>query len=521
MKKIIIIGAGVAGLTAGIYARRAGYETIIYEKNDTTGGSCSGWFRNGYGIDNCIHWLTGTHDGTEQNKVWKEVGVLSDDTKLIRRDAFYSSEYQGVRATLWRDLTRTRQEMIEISPEDTDEINIFVDCVIFVHEVLSTGMTPKDVLKTFSESDFSMSHFEFAKYFIRYLSLDSEQWAEKFKSPVLKSLILDFMAKEYESYWMIMAYSFFAFENGDIPEGGSIYVAKQLTKTYLEAGGILHTKTPVDRILINKQKVTFHTVENALQKSKNVKTVKKVIMRHVDGVQLAGGTIEYADYVICTCDMNYTFNHLLKKKYTPRSLKDIYDNKKECITYSSFQVAFSVDGLLEEVDDTLGIECRPFEIAYESYHRITLKNYRSYGDYIAPAGHTVIQVSLPQYENDFRYWKKLYQNKAQYNTKKRNFAEIIMHRIEERFPEYEGKLHYLDAWTPYTYARRNNDYKGAYMRFLTTPFNRNAFLPMDIKGLTNVYLAGHWLRYPGGLPTASTTGKNVIDLIIKNDRGSL
>ena len=35
-KKIIIIGGGIAGLSAGIYALKAGYDAEIYEKNAKT-----------------------------------------------------------------------------------------------------------------------------------------------------------------------------------------------------------------------------------------------------------------------------------------------------------------------------------------------------------------------------------------------------------------------------------------------------------------------------------------------------
>lgn len=32
MKKVVIVGGGIAGLTAGIYLQQAGFETEIYEK---------------------------------------------------------------------------------------------------------------------------------------------------------------------------------------------------------------------------------------------------------------------------------------------------------------------------------------------------------------------------------------------------------------------------------------------------------------------------------------------------------
>ena len=40
MTKIIIIGGGVSGLTAGIYAQQAGFQSSIYERNALPGG-CS------------------------------------------------------------------------------------------------------------------------------------------------------------------------------------------------------------------------------------------------------------------------------------------------------------------------------------------------------------------------------------------------------------------------------------------------------------------------------------------------
>ena len=39
MKKVVIIGGGVSGLSAGIYAQQMGYETEIYEKNPMVGGT--------------------------------------------------------------------------------------------------------------------------------------------------------------------------------------------------------------------------------------------------------------------------------------------------------------------------------------------------------------------------------------------------------------------------------------------------------------------------------------------------
>ena len=66
-KTIVIIGAGVAGLSAGIYAEQHGFHAILLEKNPSVGGMCTGWYRKGYYLDGCVHWLTGTKEGTLLN----------------------------------------------------------------------------------------------------------------------------------------------------------------------------------------------------------------------------------------------------------------------------------------------------------------------------------------------------------------------------------------------------------------------------------------------------------------------
>lgn len=90
--KVVIIGGGVAGLTAGVYARKAGWEVALYEKNALVGGECTGWDRQGFHIDNCAHWIMGMRPGTALYEVWRENGAVSDGVELLRSDHMYTSE---------------------------------------------------------------------------------------------------------------------------------------------------------------------------------------------------------------------------------------------------------------------------------------------------------------------------------------------------------------------------------------------------------------------------------------------
>lgn len=516
-KKVVIIGGGVAGLSAGIYSAKAGFETHVYEKNPVAGGNCSGWRRGDFFIDNCIHWLTGTVPGTFQNDLWREVGVITDDSKFIKREAFYSSEYDGQVLTLWRDVDRAEAEMLAISPTDEVEIRKFFKYVRFS----VTLQKPKDkdssptVRETVSDITQVINPIQLLQGVTEYVGLSLETLADKFEHPLIKKLITDFMAKEYEAYWLVMAYSFFVAGNGDLPEGGSLSVPTAMEKKLSDVGGHLHLGREIVKIIIDDKKyLSLTRVFNP--KDMKISTLKEMITHNAIGVLMANGEFIEADYIICAAGIDHTFNTLLgSRKYIPQRVKSLLKNKKEHHIYSSYQVAFAVDGIMDEIPDTLSFDCVPVDVGRRSVSRLTIKNYRLYGDFIAPAGKTVIQCSIVQYKEDFRYWQKMHNNKVRYAQAKKNIADAVLARIIAKYPQYEGKITYLDSWTPMTYYLRNHCEYGAYMRYITTVSSTTAFLPTKVQGLGNVFMAGHSLLYPGGVPNATYSGKIAAERISK------
>jgi len=53
-RHLVIIGAGIAGLSAGCYAARSGYRTTILEMHSLPGGLCTSWHRKGYLFDGSV-----------------------------------------------------------------------------------------------------------------------------------------------------------------------------------------------------------------------------------------------------------------------------------------------------------------------------------------------------------------------------------------------------------------------------------------------------------------------------------
>ena len=51
--KIIIIGGGIPGLCAAVYAQRCGYQAEILETHDSAGGLATSWHRGEYTFETC------------------------------------------------------------------------------------------------------------------------------------------------------------------------------------------------------------------------------------------------------------------------------------------------------------------------------------------------------------------------------------------------------------------------------------------------------------------------------------
>jgi phytoene dehydrogenase-like protein len=49
-KSVVIIGAGLAGMSSGCYGQMNGYDTRIFEMQSKPGGLCTHWKRKGYTI---------------------------------------------------------------------------------------------------------------------------------------------------------------------------------------------------------------------------------------------------------------------------------------------------------------------------------------------------------------------------------------------------------------------------------------------------------------------------------------
>ncbi|MDE6905206.1 MAG: NAD(P)/FAD-dependent oxidoreductase [Lachnospiraceae bacterium] len=488
-KKIVIVGGGIAGLAAGIYGKMADYDVEIYEKNPIPGGQCMGWNRKGCHIDNCIHWLTGTKKGTSLRKVWETVGALEEDTKFAQCESFYTSVAGDVQITLWKDLERTKSELLSLSPEDEVEIKKFIEHVKYAAECEMPAEKPMDAMGIIDYIHMGASMANMPKVMKEYGAIDLLDMAGRFKHPALKALFTDYLPSGYVASSFLVSYASIISGNGEIPMGGSLAMVERMVKRFQQLGGKLYCNAPVMRILIKDGKAT--------------------------GIEKADKERVLADYVISSVDTMEMFRNLIGKKYMDAKWMSCYSDSEKYPLFSSVQAAFAVDQGAYDGKGTIFFDCLPFETGGKKVERMSVKSYE-YEPTFAPRGKIVLQVNVQQFDKEYLYWKGL--TREEYECRKKEAVKAIEERLLTQFPKLQGHLEFLDCWTPVTYERYCNAYHGAYMGFITKKGVKSFRVKGTIKGVKNLYIASQWIMAPGGLPVAVTAGKFAVWRIARKDK---
>ena len=471
MAKIVIIGGGVAGLSAGIYALLSGHTAVIYEKHTEAGGNLTGWQRGPYHIDNCIHWLTGTNVKTDTYKMWETLGVL--DGGIYSPPSLYTCELDGERLTLKRDIDRLEDELISLSPADIKQIRKLTAAVRAAAVLCG--------LKDGKKTD--------AVKLMEYYKMTAGELAEKYTHPLIKMFLSSFLTEDFGSLGLIFVYANFCYGNADLPRGGSKAAAKRMTDRFLSSGGTLHTGVGAEKLIFEQN------------------TAKKVL--------LSDKTEDTADYFILTADPVPSYEKLTGRPL-PKALLKMKQNKKLRL-FSSFHCAFSCAATLDFDGDLV------FNLTEDAQKKLgaeylTLRNF-GYESSCAPAGETVLQAFFFCREARCRKIIELCKNREAYRRIKEKISLIVTDEIIKKYPDYKDNLKLIDVWTPATYKKYTGADCGTYMSYAFSSKYVPRFCKNKADGIKNVILATQWLQAPGGLPTAANAGRvavETVNKIIKN-----
>ncbi|MCL2861850.1 MAG: NAD(P)/FAD-dependent oxidoreductase [Firmicutes bacterium] len=474
-KKLIIIGSGLSGLSAGVYSAASGYDVTIFEKHSVAGGLCSNWKRGNYTFEGGLHWLTGSKETRTMHKIWREIGAIKDDTKIFVRDPYITYNHFGKEVHFYRDIKKFQSHLIEISPEDEKaikrlckDIEKFSKIEVPVKMKLSQvfGMIPAGLRLR------------------KYTDLTVGELTKEFKNPLIKGLLGSVVGYEFSATSLLYTMGLFASCDGGYPEGGSYQLIKNIVEKFESLGGKIQYKTAVKEVLIEGGKAV--------------------------GVILENGEKEFSNSVIVATDTAVAIDKLFKNKIEEPWTEKIRSSKNDSMV-SSFiclGVETSLKGMPKYVEFELDEPLTYADRAYDSF------DYTHYADYAGyqPEGHTAITMIIMG--DNYEHWLKHKEN-GTYEEEKKRFADLIIEKLIKHIPQIEGKIKHLSVATPLTYERYAGTYHGAWM-------GKNGkgkslkFLPQKSETIENLYFAGFRMMSPGGLPLATVSGRKAAKLLCKD-----
>jgi phytoene dehydrogenase-like protein len=490
MKKVTIIGAGIAGLSVGCYLQMNGYDTRIFEAHNLPGGVCTAWKRKGYTIDNCIHWLVGSNASDKYYRFWIEL-VDMKGMKFVDSEEWMRVETPDGRCMrVFTDIDKLKQEMLEKSPADEGLIRSFTSAARRFEgfhlpvEKAPELFGPIDGLKMI----FGM--LPFMRQLKKWSGMSIRQYADRCSDPLLKKTFESMFMPETNMLFLIMTIVWMHKKSAGFPIGGSLELARQIEKRYLELGGKISYKSKVTKISVKNDVAT--------------------------GIMLDSGEEHISDIVVSAADGHSTIFDMLEGKYTDAKIEGYYDSYETFPSYLlvSFGVARKFDDYPRAV---VMFPEQPLTTDRVSKYEGVMVRIFGFDPTLAPEGKTVITAWILTREHE--YWDNLKRTTPkEYEAEKNRIAEEVLEILEKRFGDIKSKVEMTDVCTPATVMRYTSNWKGSFEGWLWTPEIGLGGMSKMLPRLGNFYMVGHWVEPGGGLPTVMKSGRDIAQIICKKEK---
>jgi len=486
-KKIVIIGGGVAGLSAGIYSAMNGFDTEILEMHSVAGGQCTAWDRKGYRFDYCLHWLVGTSGGAF-HEIWKETNVINNKTVIVNHEIHSKIvDSQGKEFIIYANIDRWEKYLLELAPED--QVPIRKMCKdMRKSALLEPFAQPPELRNPLDYIRILPAMLPVFKVVRKFGRLTCGEYFDQlnFKNERIKTVFYSLYGdRNFSALAFIFMLGWFHQKNAGYIIGGSLPLAQRMVERFEQLGGKLTYKKRVEKII----------VENDEAK----------------GVILTDGTRIQADYVISAADGFSTIFKMLDAKYVSKQIDTAYKDWE--LFTPIVQVSFGINKAIKaeepiRINITKGLKIgrTPLEYGYN------IMNY-SHDPTMAPEGKTTLVL---RYESPWKLWKNL--EGEEYKKEKAQIEHDAIAFLEMEYPGITPSIEVVDVATPKTDVKYTGVKDGAYEGFLPSKENMMKSLKMQLPKLRNFYMAGQWLFPGGGLPPSAQTGKWAIQLICKKEK---
>ncbi len=494
MKKIIVIGAGVAGLSAAVRLQKLGYEVTVYEKDSQPGGKMNQIKKDGFTFD-----LGPTI--VMMPEIYREIFEFCekdpDDYIPMKKvdpmlKLYFNKEHP---LEFSNDLTELMQTLEEISIEDAQGYMAFLADIykryIIAKEAFITKSfrgfwdfyNPKSLwagirLRTFSDAYSSISKFVKDDRLRKSLAFQTLYiGVSPYQGPSLYTIIP--MIELFYGVYFI--------------EGGMYTLATSLAVLLEELGGKIEYETPVDELLIE------HKVAKGIRIGKE---------------QIA------ADAIVCGADFPYAMQELIpderqRGKYTNKKIENMEYSCSCFLMYLGLDIRYPeeqlhsiyfADDFKKNVDDLFERGQLPADPSFYLY-RPSLMD-----ETLAPEGQEGLYVLVPVPE------LSMYEDWSEEVVQ--NYRQKVLELIKEKtlFKDIEDHILSETIITPRDFEKRFNAYNGATFGLKPTLKQSNYYRPHNkFSAAENLYFCGSSTHPGAGVPIVMQSAKLAVEEVLKDD----
>ena len=504
--KAIIIGSGMAGLTAGAYLAREGYDVVVYEQFSEIGGVTATIKQEGYSWDIGPLLLEGLAPHEKLGKILMELGIYNK-IEIINEDRGQSfPDFQVWRPDVYKGSYWRRDYFKELFPEENEGLDNYYK---FYERMMSIAYLNNQLpfVKGLKALRIKLKLlFKFMKV-KKYQDWSASQITDYFfKDQKLKAVYLgilaDLVVKPSEFFGL--GVPFFNvetafdkripinFEGGKFPvyhyiKNGCGELVQALADCITENGGKIHTNSTVQKILIKDNRV--------------------------NGIQLENGDIIESDLVITSGGMFNTFYNLVGKEYLSKDFVQQVDSIT--LMESVFMVHLGID-----------FDPSQFQRAALCYYYLTYDiegaiNEMREGYYHEGADGFLIYIPSmhsPEMAPHGKHAVTIYTvgphklKEGTWDEKREEFADKLIMEAEKIIPGlYEGSETKI-IMTPEDFKKRINVLRHSFGGTAPVLGKTNPPHKTPIEGL---WYIGAYSESGGGVMGASVGARNVVKKIIK------
>lgn len=498
---VVIIGAGLGGLTCGAYLTKYGYKVLLLEQRHCVGGFCSSFARNGYCFDAAVHFL----EGGGVNSIGgdsaflhflKEIGI-EKELDLIKFQKNYTLEYPQSRITVTEDFSGFLRMLKAKYPSASNNLDEFFRLAGHVKEEIF-HLLPRfhvlDLLKMTWQSPFlfKFRHTTFQELVEQMFQERELQFV--FTAPLF--MFLGAPSSRISASIGLYFYYLLHYENFYYPKGGTQQLSDVLKESICASGGAVLVNKRVDKIIFTGKKA--------------------VAVRTADGDEVR------AEIIVSAMDVRKLLMDLVPPDKQP---------KKMLTKINNFSPSFSFNQMW------LGLDYNPLsnsEYSNEIVHFDTIDLEELYGrvkknpainSYVAsiptlldpglaPANHHILALISPAVSDNVPQREdKAGVKSSAYTKYKENFFTHSVSLLERLFPEIRSHITEKVVATPLTLAEFTGSLDGSAYGWIVVPeqFGHNAVLPCT--PFKNIFLTGHWTYPCGGVLGAFYSGRSTAKLI--------